>query len=597
VKCSVRIGVNAVEGVRGYMTKTPSDIFREYLKAKLEGKKITLGELIERYPEHEKYLRKKFVALNLVSPPEESPPEIQDLTGSVIGDFKIIREISHGGMGVVYLAEQLSLARKVALKILRPSIFTDQKHVERFRQEGRAIAKLQHKGIVPVHLIGEHDGLFYIAMQYVEGLPLSKLINYAKEHKLRSLDPDQVKDLIAAELPEEERPSVVAPAGNNWVEMACHIIMSVGEALEFAHGQNILHRDIKPSNIILTKDGLPVLLDFGLSKDLASTDLTPTGEFLGTPAYSDPEVLFNKNSQSNVRSDVYSLGMSLYELVTFHLPYGGETISEIISSIRSNDPMPPVRFNATISRDLDAVVLKAINKESALRYQNVTEFVEDLRRFIEARPVLAKAPSLKYRAAKFLKRNRTASLVAAVAIALIIASSLTAHHFWRTNSIVVHKNIENADIGIRTVEPGKYEATAGFAIMFPEGWVIEKDTSDFFRAHLKDNASIWFSVVLNDLKRQFNKDVDVQPIYNHFLKNAATQKNNNYIADYEELKMGSAQGIFIKENHPRNDGDENHLSWNGFRNGVAISITATLLGKDYNRNLNIVEPLIRSIKF
>ncbi|MFH0799659.1 MAG: serine/threonine-protein kinase, partial [Pseudomonadota bacterium] len=287
------------------MNKTPNEVFQEYLKLKLEGQEITLDELIRRYPEHEKYLRRKFAALALISPPNEGLPEIRDLEGRVIDDFKIIKEISRGGMGVVYLAEQLSLARKVALKILLPSIFTDQKQIERFRQEGRAIAKLQHKGIVPVYLIGEHEGLFYIVMHYIEGLPLSKLIQYAKDRAIKSLDPTLVRNLIAAELPEEERPAVVTPVGSNWVEMACTIMIEVAEAVGYAHQQNIIHRDIKPSNIVLTKDGHAVLLDFGLSKDMTSKGFTLSGEFLGTPAYCAPELLFNKDTQPNAQCDVY----------------------------------------------------------------------------------------------------------------------------------------------------------------------------------------------------------------------------------------------------------------------------------------------------
>lgn len=413
------------------MAKTPNEVFQEYLKSKLEGETQTPDELVRRYPEHEKFLRKKLVALNLVSPPDDDVSEIQDLTGKTVGDFKILKEISRGGMGVVYLAEQSSLKRNVALKILKPSIFTDQRQVERFRQEGRSIAKLQHHGIVPVYLIGEYEGLFYIAMQYVEGLPFSKLIRYARDRDLKSLDSNQVRELIAAGLPDEQKQGAAPPAGDVWFEMACTLVAAVGESVAYAHSQGILHRDIKPSNIILTKDGHPVLLDFGLSKDLALSDLTQAGEFIGTPAYSDPATLFDKTVPNDVRSDVYSLGMTLFELVTFNLPYEGKTFSDLVSSIKSNEPRPPIRFNPAVPKDLNAVILKAISREPELRYQTVSEFVEDLKRYLEGRPVLAKAPSIAHRAAKFFKRNRTTAITATVAAILIITLTLTVHRLWR----------------------------------------------------------------------------------------------------------------------------------------------------------------------
>ncbi len=403
------------------MNKTPNEIFQEYLNARLQGEKISPEALIEKFPEHKDFLLKKIAAMELMPFSENDVSAQGGLSGQTIGDFKVIKEIGSGGMGTVYLAEQMSLKRKVALKVLSRSLFADKKLIDRFRKEGQIIAKLQHHRIVPVYLVGETKESFFIAMQYVEGLPLSKLIKNAKDEGKKLLEPGEVRDLVASELTSEECEVLAIPSGETWTEIACNIIESVAEAVDYAHHHNVLHRDIKPSNIILTKNGDPVLLDFGLSKDLSAIDNTATKELLGTPAYSAPEQLFTKHPSPDIRSDIYSLGMTLYELLTFNLPYAGESFADFVISVKSKEPTPPNKFDPSMPGTLNSIIMKAIDKDAKRRYQNVGEFLDDLKAFLSNHSVKIKYPP---------KRNRRKSLYVAVAVAFAVVLPLLAHYFY-----------------------------------------------------------------------------------------------------------------------------------------------------------------------
>lgn len=411
------------------MKKTPDQIFQEYLKARIEGKEISPEELVKRYPEHKEYLLRKIAALDIIPMPSDKDLHADDFSGRRVGDFRLIRQIGRGGMGSVYLAEQISLKRKVALKFINASIFAKPKNVERFHKEGQAIAKLEHKGIVPVYTVGEYENNFYIAMQYVKGLPLSRLIEYAYKNKLTSIEPEKVRELIASELQDEESKNIKAPPGRNWKEIACSIIASVAEAVEYAHKQHILHRDIKPSNIILTKEGQAVLLDFGLCKDLEAPDVTLTEELIGTPSYSSPEQLFGKPLSRTARSDVYSLGVTLYELLTFNLPYKGDSVADLLSSIKSKEPISPRKFNAKLPKDLNTIILKAIDKNPDKRYDTAEAILRDINHFLNYEPIEAKPVAIYKKAIKYVKRNKiTVSLVSILIVAFIISGGLFIFH-------------------------------------------------------------------------------------------------------------------------------------------------------------------------
>lgn len=393
------------------MNKTPNEIFQEYLNEKIEGREMPVETLIALHPEHKEFLLKKIAALEILPSPDNSRT---DFSGKIIDDFRIIEEVGHGGMGTAYLAEQISLKRRVALKVLSRSLFADKRVVDRFRREGQLIAKLDHRGIVPVYLVGEREDMFYIAMQYVEGISLYKMIQYARGMGKKTLEPGDVTDLIATELSIEDADGITIPSGANWVEMSCNMIAKVAEAVEYAHRHGILHRDIKPSNIILTKGGEPVLLDFGLGKDLGAVDITTSREMFGTPAYSAPEQLFTKNPSPDVRSDVYSLGMTLYELIAFNLPYDGETFADLMISIKSNEPVPPTKYNSAIPDGLCAIIVKAIDKDASQRYQTACDFLSDLKQFAAGRPVSIKSPAARGRTKYFYIAG--AALIAAVSI-------------------------------------------------------------------------------------------------------------------------------------------------------------------------------------
>jgi len=279
-----------------------------------------------------------------------------------IGHYEIIQEIGRGGMGVVYSARDPELQRNVAIKIL-PGRYEAGRSRERFKREARASARLSHPGIVRVIAIGEEADYLYFVMELVEGGTLQELIDTARE-----------------------APSFEA----RYFHECAQMISLVADALHYAHEHGVIHRDVKPSNILIDEEGRPHLSDFGLAKDLGEITLSVTGELAGTPRYMSPEQVMAKRSGLDHRTDVFSLGLILYELITRQLPFEGETLQELFSSVAFAEVVPPRQLVSRIPRDLEMICLKAIERRPAQRYQSAGEFADDLRRFLDVRPVRAR---------------------------------------------------------------------------------------------------------------------------------------------------------------------------------------------------------------
>ena len=332
---------------------------------------------------------------------EDTSPTLEP-EGKRLGEYRILEEIGRGGMGVVYLAVQAGLARKVALKVLPAHLTLDQTTVLRFQREARMAARLEHPGIVAVHGVGKDEDAYYFAMDYVQGIPLSQKIKEALRLREAGADKDSTGTQFGSK---------------KWIEEGVGRIAQVADAMQHAHEQGILHRDVKPSNIIIREDGTPVLTDFGLAREQGLPSMTMTGDFAGTPFYVSPEQGEGR-TDLDARTDVFSLGVTLYEVLTLHRPFDGETPREVIHKILDMDPTDPRRFGVDLPPDLRAIIAQALEKDRGLRYSSAGEMARDLRAFLEYKPVSARRATTGRRIVRWSKRN---PVVAALSGALILS--------------------------------------------------------------------------------------------------------------------------------------------------------------------------------
>ncbi len=421
----------------------------------------------------------------------ESEPDSVDVTGDFdatavvvrgarlerLGDFRVLREAGRGGMGVVYEAEQQSLGRRVALKVLAAHTIPDPAQVRRFEREARAAAQLHHTNIVPVFGVGEQDGLHYYAMQFIPGLGLDNVIDEVKRLRsststsapagapppelgedpvgiattatgiARSLvteqfvpttlltdgpssseasQPDEPemtfhsprRMVVATEPASKGRigPSDLGSDARYWRSVA-RVGLQVAGALEYAHTQGILHRDIKPSNVLLDAQGTAWVADFGLAKAVEGDDLTHTGDIVGTIRYMAPERF---HGRCDARSDVYALGLTLYEMVALRPAFEQAARQALIRQVMEEEPARLRKLSVTLPRDLETVVQKAIARDPAGRYATAGALAEDLARFLDGKPIRARDTGVLERCWKWARRRPAiAALLAGLAVAIV----------------------------------------------------------------------------------------------------------------------------------------------------------------------------------
>jgi serine/threonine protein kinase len=358
-------------------------------------------------------------------PPEDSP--------GTLGDFRLLRVVGRGGMGIVYEAEQQSLGRRVAVKVLPFAATLDGRHLQRFRDEARAAALLHHTHIVPVYGMGSDRGVNYYAMQYIDGQTLADVItglrrDAAARPRRAGESPADTTALPPAAVLSTERSN----GGQAFYRSVARLGVQAAEALTHAHALGVIHRDIKPGNLLLGAGGHLWVTDFGLARFPDEPGLTRTGDVVGTLRYMSPEQALGKPTPVDHRSDVYALGATLYELSTLEPAYPGEDREELLRQIATAEPKEPRRLDPATPRELETVILKAMAREPDRRYATAAEFADDLRRFLEHRPVKARRPSLAERFAKFTRRHRAATIAAAVVLALAAAGlCVTTVVVWR----------------------------------------------------------------------------------------------------------------------------------------------------------------------
>jgi eukaryotic-like serine/threonine-protein kinase len=375
----------------------------------------------ERYPALAQQLLEVLPALKLMRAVNEAASSAGGrlkhaaiAPGERLGEYRIICEIGRGGMGVVYEAEQLSLGRHVALKVLPTIAALDARHLQRFKNEAHAAAQLHHTNIVPVYGLGCEDDLHFYAMQIIEGQTLADLIHSRR----RAGDPEMestTPSLAANKIPD--------PAGFSDFRQAAEWGIQASEALEHAHQVGILHRDIKPANLLIDREGQLWVTDFGLARLAGYSDLTLTGDLLGTIRYTSPEQALSKHALVDQRADIYSLGVTLYELLTSEPAFGESDRVALLHQVAFEEPRAPRRLNAAIPTELETIVLKSIAKSRNERYQSARELADDLRRFLDNRPIFARRPTPWQRVKKWSQRHRaivsTAALTSAAALVAI----------------------------------------------------------------------------------------------------------------------------------------------------------------------------------
>ena len=383
----------------------------EYLDRACQGRpelRLRVESLLTRGEAHPEFLESPYASA--VSPLDR---------GHVLGEFEIIEELGRGGMGVVYSAYQRSLERTVAIKVFVENILTTKEETARFHREAKAIAKLQHQNVVPVYADGIEGATHWFAMEWVKGSDLARELRRVRES---ASTPRSEASKVRSE--ETTGHTILRPRESGHVHRAVRITKQIAEALQAAHAIGLVHRDVKPANILLHEDGRALLSDFGLARDERLGSLTASSVIAGTPHYMSPEQARVVRESVDHRTDVYSLGVVLYELLTLQRPFEGQTSADVLLKIRAQRLAPVRSHNPAIPRDLETVTHKAMSPSPRERYATAGEFAADLGRFLRHEAVHATRPSGWSRAGRHLRRNWRGYGAAAAAVLLVFASVL-----------------------------------------------------------------------------------------------------------------------------------------------------------------------------
>lgn len=486
---------------------------------------IDAGELLDReailakYPSIRDELSACLEGLELLRPVREmdaTTPSNNNSRTSVgqslsplatLGDFRIERELGRGGMGVVYEAEQLSVGRKVALKVLPYAAMLDKRQVARFQNEARAAATLEHPNIVPVYFVGNERGVYYYAMRLIDGKNLAEVLEELRgdygenaalsrvsSQLLRSPLPESASELSRSDagaetvrdLANDQATSLASDHETSrkvYFESVARLAKQTAEALEFAHSHGIIHRDVKPANIMLDDLGDAWITDFGLARIEADAGITMTGDIVGTLRYMSPEQTLAKRVAIDNRSDVYSLGATLYELLTLAPIFEAEDRATLLKRIAFDSPINPTKLNAGIPYDLETVVLKSLSKNPDDRYESAGAMASDLQRFLSHQPVKARRTPVLQRMKMWTRRHPTFLVASSLLLLGILISASVA-------GLLIAKKERDARISISAALEEKADAL---------------EQSDRNLQIARENLQIALTTV-NELNRDFAKN-------------------------------------------------------------------------------------------
>ena len=409
------------------------------------------------------------------------PPGV-DVTASTLGDYQIHREIGRGGMGIVYEATQISLNRTVAVKVLPFAAILDQQQIRRFRNEAHAAASLHHSHIVPVFGVGCERGVHYYSMQMINGqsleqslglnqclrpvrhtnsqLPLGRtsthelIPRFGIERGLRKNIADfDLQDGSTKVTRRNNCSTLDSVPDRSFIRDKVQLAIRVADALHYAHGEGVIHRDIKPSNLLIDEFGKIWIADFGLARVRGVGNLTAEGSVMGTIRYMSPEQISGRHESVDHRTDIYSLGITLYELLTLRPAFAGDHREQLMRSVETHDPVAPRKINPAITVDLETIVFKAIAKNKDDRYTTAGELADDLRRFLDGRPTLARRPTTIDLAFKWAMRRR-GMVVASLAMMFLVVVGLAG------SMMIISSHSNEKDLAIARAEHHLHQAHA-----------------------------------------------------------------------------------------------------------------------------------------
>jgi serine/threonine protein kinase/tetratricopeptide (TPR) repeat protein len=477
------------------------------------GESFDLDAFIAEHPEHEHELRRLFPAIRALvdlslkddRPDAEATPS-EVAPDRTLGDFRILREIGRGGMGVVYEAEQISLGRRVALKVLPFAAMLDQQQLARFKNEARAAATLKHPHIVSVYSVGCERGVHYYSMELVEGQSLAQIAEQLRSESGRAVEQQngraveqqrssgvdesairnpqsEIDTSLIAALSTIHAPSSSLPAysSREYFRTIAQLGIQAAEALDHAHQNGILHRDIKPANLLVDDTGKLWITDFGLATTQTDAGLTMTGDLLGTLRYMSPEQAAGDRAKIDYRTDIYSLGITLYELLACEPAFADADRHILLRRIVDGAFKPPRSFNPAIPRDLETIVLTATATEPTDRYGAMNALADDLCRFLDARPLHAKRHHHLQRISRWLRRHHLAT--AAAAAVVIVIALIQALALKRETRLRGEANAERAraetnqqlawDVTFNALEP----LTSGWE-QLPKSYTLQRQALD-----------------------------------------------------------------------------------------------------------------------
>jgi len=548
------------------------------------GDRIDLEDYLGKYPKHAERLRKLWPAIRMMAElgrtsGAASQPDAEPAIGPrILGDFRLIREIGRGGMGIVYEAEQVSLKRRVALKVLPFAATFDSRQKQRFQVEARAAACLHHTHIVPVHAVGSDRGVPYYAMEFIDGCSLAEVL---AELRMSRGPPGSRKDHGGAgsNLPTVEyapqpsptqkspppaglhplatprlgfRPlSDSTPHNRDYIQAMARLGIQAAEALDHAHQRGVLHRDIKPANLLVDDRGELWITDFGLAQMQGNASVSQSGSIVGTLRYMSPEQALGQRVLLDGRTDIYSLGVTLYELLTLQPALDGTDRSELLRKIAHDEPAPLRKLNPTAPADLETIVHKAMAKEPQDRYSTAQELADDLRRFLESRPIAARRPTLVERGVKWCKRHKP--VVAAAAVLLLLATAglaVSAALLKRANTLSEQRR-EQAETNLAQAERNytlAREAVDRYLTKVSEDRLLNQPHMVKLRQELLDTAREFYQKLVDERKDDPQAQVDLGHAHLRLGKIADFQGSNKLAASEGE----AARSIFtaLVAGHP-----------------------------------------------
>ena len=366
----------------------------------------------ELFPDHREMIGELFDQMVDAEASEDARLEAA-LGGSLeVGPYLVLRQLGRGGQGVVYLAQDARLGRTVAIKMLTHWGASSDEALQRFRREAEIASGIDHPSICKIYDTGVDRGTPYIVLQYVEGVSLAQRLH--ESERLQS-------GVVRLEGCEDEADFDV----NDDIGVVVQFFAEMAQALDTAHERGVIHRDVKPSNVLVTPDCGPMLMDFGIARSEEETSaLTRSGDLFGTPTYMSPEMLDPSSGSVDRRTDVWSLGVCLYECLTLQVPFHGRDFKAVLRQVAIRDPRPPRKLNPRIPRDLEAIVLKALEKDTGRRYGTAAELAEDLNRFLQLQPIRARSITAAGRLIRFARREPAKAVAIVLGALLVVGGPL-----------------------------------------------------------------------------------------------------------------------------------------------------------------------------